>query len=666
MKFKTLAFLGVVFMLLACSLTVNAQTIQGSVFMANLGDVVFNELMWMGDFAGSSHEWVELRNTTGEDIDLTGWDITKLGSGGEELMLTISSGIIPAQGYFLIANNNAEDSNIAVEPDLVETDVSLSNTKLQLRLYDGLFEEGANLIDTADDGTGTPAGGDGQTMKSMVRKDPPGDGTLAENWYTADTQSGWDDDAQEFGTPQSVKGIVEPIPYEVPAVVISEIMWMGDFDASSHEWIELFNTTDTDIDLSGWNITRLGGEGEQEMVIIPMGVIPAAGYFLISNNAAEDSNLAVEPDLVTADISLSNTKLQLKLYDADGNFIDTADDGTGAPAAGDADAKKAMVRNIPVTDGILSDSWHTADTRSGWDEGAQEYGTPQNSQSVVPTPHRGDVSGDGTISAYDAALILQFVVGLISEFPAESNSSPHFGTLRNYEVQLPRLTVSAGHKIQVPITINDMSGIMSGGIVLRYNPKVLRAVNVLVSAVLSDAYWKANIQRAGEVRIAFAMATAPENPELNMLSGIFRADDDLLYIEFETLPGTEGQRSTLVLDAVQLSESLSITTVDGSIEILPSQPALLQNYPNPFNPETKIPYQLTASDDVTISIYNIRGQLVRSLHLGSQTAGSYIAQNKAAYWNGRDDIGRQVASGVYFYSIQAGSFQATRKMLLLK
>ncbi len=359
-----------------------------SAYAANPGDVVFNELMWMGDFAGKSHEWIELRNTTDADIDLAGWDITRLSDDGEVLMFTIPSGIIPAQGYFLIANNNAEDSNIAVEPDLVETDVSLSNTKLQLRLYDGLFEEGANLIDTADDGTGAPAAGDGQTMKSMVRKDPPGDGTLSENWYTADTQSGWDDDAQEFGTPQSTKGIVEPIPYEVPAVVFSEIMWMGDFAANSHEWLELHNTTDAEIDLSGWQITRLASDGEQEMVTIPAGTIPPDGYFLISNNSADDSNIAVEPDLVIADVSLSNTKLQLKLYDADGNLIDTADDGTGAPAAGDTDAKKSMVRNIPITDGILADSWHTADEQLGWDDDAQEFGTPQSVKGIVePIPY---------------------------------------------------------------------------------------------------------------------------------------------------------------------------------------------------------------------------------------------------------------------------------------
>jgi len=363
------------------------------VYAVEEGDVVFNELMWMGDFGGNSHEWIELRNTTDVDIDLTGWDITKLSDEGETLKLTIPAGVIPARGYFLISNNNAEDSNIAVEPDIVDSSVSLANSKLQLKLYDGPWDSGGVLIDAADDGTGAPAAGDSQLMKSMVRNDPPGDGMLAENWHTADTQAGWDDGANELGTPQNSTWGVEVPPYEVPVVVFSELMWMGDFAAASHEWIELQNTTDQDIDLSSWQITRLGDKEETAMLTIPSGVIPAYGYFLIANNKAEEANFAVEPDLVTADVTLPNNQLQLKLYDGpfdgEANLIDIADDGTGAPAAGDADTKKSMVRNIPIGDGILTESWHIAEEQSGWDADAQEFGTPQSSKPPVkPTPYK--------------------------------------------------------------------------------------------------------------------------------------------------------------------------------------------------------------------------------------------------------------------------------------
>ena len=98
----------------------------------------------------------------------------------------------------------------------------------------------------------------------------------------------------------------------------------------------------------------------------------------------------------------------------------------------------------------------------------------------------------------------------------------------------------------------------------------------------------------------------------------------------------------------------------------PEQTALLANYPNPFNPETWIPYQLSKPTDVTVSIYAVNGQLVRTLALGHQPAGVYQTRSRAAYWDGRNTVGEKVASGVYFYTLTAGDFSATRKMLIRK
>jgi len=101
-------------------------------------------------------------------------------------------------------------------------------------------------------------------------------------------------------------------------------------------------------------------------------------------------------------------------------------------------------------------------------------------------------------------------------------------------------------------------------------------------------------------------------------------------------------------------------------DVIPEKSALLQNYPNPFNPDTWIPYQLPQDTDVKISIYNIKGQLVRTLRLGQKPAGMYISKERAAHWNGKDENGEMVSSGVYFYSIEAGNFRATRRMLIIK
>ena len=98
----------------------------------------------------------------------------------------------------------------------------------------------------------------------------------------------------------------------------------------------------------------------------------------------------------------------------------------------------------------------------------------------------------------------------------------------------------------------------------------------------------------------------------------------------------------------------------------PTETLLLPNYPNPFNPETWIPYQLAKSSDVTVSIYSVGGRLVRTLKLGHQPAGIYKSRSHAAYWDGKNALGESVASGLYFYTLTAGDFTATRKMLIRK
>ena len=99
---------------------------------------------------------------------------------------------------------------------------------------------------------------------------------------------------------------------------------------------------------------------------------------------------------------------------------------------------------------------------------------------------------------------------------------------------------------------------------------------------------------------------------------------------------------------------------------IPEKTALLTNYPNPFNPETWIPYQLSEPAEVTVRIYAVSGALIRTLNLGHQSAGLYHQRSRAAYWNGKNELGESVASGVYFYTLTAGDFTATRKMLIMK
>ena len=100
--------------------------------------------------------------------------------------------------------------------------------------------------------------------------------------------------------------------------------------------------------------------------------------------------------------------------------------------------------------------------------------------------------------------------------------------------------------------------------------------------------------------------------------------------------------------------------------LLPKETALLPNYPNPFNPETWIPYQLAHDAFVTLTIYDGSGQVIRTLDVGHRVASFYESRSEAIYWDGRNEFGEQVSSGIYFYTLTAADYSATRKMLILK
>ncbi len=134
--------------------------------------------------------------------------------------------------------------------------------------------------------------------------------------------------------------------------------------------------------------------------------------------------------------------------------------------------------------------------------------------------------------------------------------------------------------------------------------------------------------------------------------------------------GTDND-STSINVRIQVTEDkgsppLSSLTSQNYLLQIPDSTAFLPNYPNPFNPETWIPYQLSKAADVSLTIYDMRGVVIRKLDLGHKPAGYYTDRTRAAYWDGRNVLGEKVAAGVYFSTFKAGDFTATRKMLILK
>ena len=122
----------------------------------------------------------------------------------------------------------------------------------------------------------------------------------------------------------------------------------------------------------------------------------------------------------------------------------------------------------------------------------------------------------------------------------------------------------------------------------------------------------------------------------------------------------------ILITAKDAAGNISQFTATVTLNNLRYLTELLPNFPNPFNPETWIPYRLAEDSDVTLTIYDVSGDVVRQFNLGHQRAGSYETKGQAVYWDGTNDSGEPVASGIYFYNLSIGDFSKTRKATILK
>ena len=188
---------------------------------------------------------------------------------------------------------------------------------------------------------------------------------------------------------------------------------------------------------------------------------------------------------------------------------------------------------------------------------------------------------------------------------------------------------------------------------------------VLVAVALGEAgETPADVNGDGEVNIQDLLAVAAALGKVAAAPAALRQQGAAHLTQEEVQYWlTQAQQANLT-DAVSLRGIGFLEQL--LLALIPKETALLPNYPNPFNPETWIPYQLANPADVALTIYNINGHVVRTLDLGHQRAGAYHGRSRAAHWDGRNAVGEPVASGVYFYTLKAGDFHATRKMLILK
>ena len=244
----------------------------------------------------------------------------------------------------------------------------------------------------------------------------------------------------------------------------------------------------------------------------------------------------------------------------------------------------------------------------------------------------------------------------------------------NFTFSTEATQVEVGDTFTVDFMVENIDNLAGWQTDIVFNRTVLRALSVTEGDFLEqgggDAFFK-----SGTINNTIGKITGVQGVQLS--KGDMNRYGTLLSVRFTAIANGESQ---LTVDNFQAGSSRGekipatpseITLVVGSTApaapvLRPEETALLTNYPNPFNPETWIPYQLAEAAEVTVHIYAVSGALIRTLALGHQTPGVYQSRSRAVYWDGKNEVGESVASGIYFYTLTAGDFTATRKMLIRK
>ena len=285
-------------------------------------------------------------------------------------------------------------------------------------------------------------------------------------------------------------------------------------------------------------------------------------------------------------------------------------------------------------------------------EGATTFfqkGTIDNAAGKITTLRSVDLSGDGVTGTGTLVSLT---------FAAKTSGETQLG-LRNF---------SFGSNTGEPIAVEPFDAFITiAGQITLGDINRDGQVNVLDLVAVANAFGKdaPDVNGDGVVNILDLVAVAQH------FGDSMTAAPSILAMN--AIHGLDAATIQAWIERAQLENDGSIAFQHGIANLqrllaslIPKATTLLANYPNPFNPETWIPYHLANPSDVTITIYDTRGTVVRRLELGHQHAGYYTSRSRAAYWDGRNEIGEGVASGIYFYQLQADQLSLLRKMVILK
>jgi hypothetical protein len=286
-------------------------------------------------------------------------------------------------------------------------------------------------------------------------------------------------------------------------------------------------------------------------------------------------------------------------------------------------------------------------------------------KSVPPAEPRADVNRDKEVNILDLVSVSKH----LDETCGNSNNSPIVRHNTPTVCRLSQVHVP-GKQFTVDIMAENVCNVYGFQFELVFDADVLDVMNVTEGQFLSidgaSTYWIYQIKpmddKGAMGKIVGVCTRIGRDKGVSgsgvLASVVFRAKGyGMSKLELKKVLFASSEAKIIHDAGVKLA---------GSAPSLPVSTNLLQNYPNPFNPECWIPYTLSKRAHVIIKIYNITGQLIRTLDLGIKEPGIYVDKDSAAYWDGRNDEGEEVASGVYFYRLHAGDKVSTKKMVVLK
>ncbi|MFC1724061.1 kelch repeat-containing protein [candidate division KSB1 bacterium] len=343
---------------------------------------------------------------------------------------------------------------------------------------------------------------------------------------------------------------------------------------------------------------------------------------------------------------------------------------------------RSMTLTFEVDDDAARDTTYLRFSEAYFNEGNPAADT--SSARIRIKPRYGDVTGDRTISAYDASYVLQYVVGLqnfsqgqlekgdvtyngvvssfdayyillrvigsISTFPVEDTLFSKISLVQNPDIALNISKEINESELTVKISANNVKNISSLYLNMGFNTSALDYKYSELEEKYADFIHAENSENGN-----FRLAMAGGSP--------IKRDGEILTLRFN-IKDEESitDENILILNILEINDAvIGKKSIKDETIGLPKTYDLSQNYPNPFNPETSIKYQLPKASKVMLKIFNILGQEVKTLLNETKKAGYYNIK-----WDGRNNLGLKAASGIYIYRISAGEFIKTRKMVLLK